>query len=225
MKHSSSTDFHSMKFHDMSPCAYMGHMNDKVPYPNNLLKLRKASELTQKDIAKVWGCEPPLVSRIENGLVGITRTKIKQLTEKFGWTASQLLENVEADLKIPVVGYVGAGIVYAIDDHAIGAGLDEVDCPRGFEGLDIVAVRVRGDSMRPMLRDGWLLFYRRSQEGVSADCIGEVCIVKMLGGEVMVREILKGSKTGYFHLMAHNGEPLMDVRLEWAAKVIDIRPS
>ena len=68
---------------------------------------------------------------------------------------------------VPVVGYVGAGSeVFPIDDHAQGDGLELVPHPAGMTNQDMVAARIRGDSMYPMMRDGWLVFYIRHQIGV-----------------------------------------------------------
>src|SRR5437879_13662081 len=70
----------------------MNEKASKLPYPNNLQKLRKSKGLTQQDIATIWGTERADVSRIENGHVGISLEKMKKLTNNYGWTASQILE-------------------------------------------------------------------------------------------------------------------------------------
>ena len=127
--------------------------------------------------------------------------------------------------QIPVVGYVGAGIVYPYDDHAIGAGLEYVDAPLGINKAGMVAVTVRGDSMRPMLHDGWLVFYTREFEGVAPDCIGRVCVVKLADDGVAVREVKQGSKPHYYHLIAYNGETTFDAQLSWAGRILVIKPN
>ena len=87
-----------------------------------------------------------------------------------------------------------------------------------------MAVRVRGDSMHPM-RDGWLLFYRRDHAGVSEDCLNRLCVIKLADeGPIMVKEVRRGYRPNYFILSSWNAPPLEDVRLEWAAPVLSIRP-
>ena len=126
---------------------------------------------------------------------------------------------------VSVVGYVGAGQeIFAVDDHALGAGLEEVEAPEGVGRNPMVAVRVRGESMHP-LRDGWLLFYRRDQQGVPEACLNRLCIVKLVGdGPVLVKELHRGYRHGHFVLSSWNAPPIEDVRLDWAAVVLSIRP-
>jgi transcriptional regulator with XRE-family HTH domain len=126
---------------------------------------------------------------------------------------------------VSVVGYVGAGQeIFALDDHALGTSLEEVEAPEGVGRETMVAVRVRGESMHP-LRDGWLLFYRRDQHGVPDACLNRLCIVKLAGdGPILVKELRRGYRAGHFVLSSWNAPPLEDVRLDWAAPVLSIRP-
>lgn len=126
---------------------------------------------------------------------------------------------------VPVLGYVGAGaVVFPIDDHALGGAMEEVECPNGFDPSKYVALRIKGDSMLPMLRAGWLIFYTRDNEGVPHDCVNQICVVKLDDDRMMVKELRQGSAPGAYHLISHNAEPLFDQPLQWAAKVVDIRP-
>lgn len=127
--------------------------------------------------------------------------------------------------KVPVVGYVGAGAeVHTIDDRALGQGIeDAVDAPLGLEHVPMVAVRIRGESMLP-LKDGWLLFYTRSCDGVLDECLNELCIVKIKDGPTYVKELKRGYQPGLFNLLSYNAAMIEDVEIEWAGKVIDIRP-
>jgi phage repressor protein C with HTH and peptisase S24 domain len=129
--------------------------------------------------------------------------------------------------RVPVVGYVGAGAKYCpYDDYAAGTGFEMVECPSGFSPHNIVALRVLGDSMEPMMEEGWLIFYRRETDGVPPDCIGEHCVVKLEDDTVLVKKVRQGSKPGFFHLLSKNPnhEPIFDAKLQWASRVIDIRP-
>jgi phage repressor protein C with HTH and peptisase S24 domain len=129
--------------------------------------------------------------------------------------------------KVPVLSYVGAGAkVYPIDDHAPGGFFEEVEPPTGHTSAGIIALIVRGDSMEPMMEDGWLIFFHRESDGVPPDCIGEWSVVKLEDDCLMVKKVRHGSKPGYFHLFSKNPnhEPIIDVKLKWASRVIDIRP-
>ena len=136
--------------------------------------------------------------------------------------------NLGADLtlrpKANVVGYVGAGAeIFPLDDYARGNGMETVDAPIGF-GADLVAVRVRGNSMFPMLLDGWLIFYRKDIEGVDDSYVNKLCVVRVAGGPTLVKWLRKGSKKGGYDLESFNAPTRKDETLEWASPVLDIRP-
>jgi phage repressor protein C with HTH and peptisase S24 domain len=126
--------------------------------------------------------------------------------------------NAAAARMIPVVGYVGAGAeVFAIDDHAKGGGIDEVECPWSGLAQSTVAVRVRGDSMAPAYFDGDLIFYERS----CADflhLLGKECVVALTDGRRFVKQ-LRRTQSGAWYLHSHNAEPILGVEIEWAGKV------
>lgn len=136
--------------------------------------------------------------------------------------------NFQIERKSKVVGEVGAGAkIYPYDDYAQGAAIELVDRPLGGDlPDDIVAVRVRGDSMEPQFEAGWLLFYEKTQDGVPENCINAICVVKLADESMMVKKVKKGSQKGLFHLFSKNPahEPLIDQNLLWAARVLDMRP-
>lgn len=116
-----------------------------------------------------------------------------------------------------MVGYVGAGAeIFSIDDHAKGGGLDEVERPLGAS-RSTVAVRVRGDSMRPAYKDGDLLYYDQQANGDLSHLIGADCVVRLTDGRMFVKE-LRRNGNGYW-LHSHNADPMLDVVIDWAAKV------
>lgn len=197
-------------------------------------EIRRGLDMSQERFAEAVAVEQPTISRWERGIDEPERFRypgLMELAKEAGVDAdiSDLLLNTPSTNNsknlCPVVGYVGAGAeVYAYDDHALGGGLDEVDAPVWISG-ECVAVRIRGDSMYP-LRDGWLLFYARDASGVPEDCVGELCVLKLADdGATLVKEVRRGTKDNHFHLHSWNAPVLEDQRLEWAARVLDIRPA
>ena len=191
---------------------------------NNIREMRKKLGLSLEAVAYRAGTTRATIMKLEKGDMSLTVKWMERIAKALYCSPSDLLADNKIKQSI-VVGYVGAGIVHAYDDHAQGNGLELVENPIGINKPDIVAVRVRGDSMRPMLYDNWLLFYSREHDGVPSDCIGRVCIVKLIDDGVAVRELKQGSKPGYYHLIAYNGETTFDAKLKWAARVLDIRPN
>lgn len=190
--------------------------------------LRKGLEMTQTQFSALLGTTQPTVSRWEAGLFKPQDTGfLQRMANMAGVPLSDFRYGSRAGIReVAVAGHVGAGArIFPIDDFAQGSGLEMVPAPEGVGAQAVVAVRVRGDSMMPMMKDGWLLFYRRDQGGVPDECVGKLCVVKLADdGPVLVKEVRRGGAPNRFTLLSVNADPIEDARLEWAARVVSIRP-
>src|ERR1700722_10820524 len=74
------------------------------------------------------------------------------------------------------------------------------------------------------LQEGWLIFYGPEHQGVAEDCMGKLCVVQVKDGATLLKTVKRGSRKGLFRLESWNAPPREDVKLVWAARVIDIRP-
>ncbi|MBI3453564.1 MAG: helix-turn-helix transcriptional regulator [Rhodospirillales bacterium] len=119
---------------------------------------------------------------------------------------------------VPLLGWIGAGAQILWVDNQDRT--EMVDAPPGL--VVGAAVRVRGDSMEPVYRDGDLLFYERRND-VGADVHGRDCVVHVHDGPVYLKTVARG-RDGLYHLTGYNQrEPLVDQRLDWAAPVVWIK--
>lgn len=192
---------------------------------NRIKEIRLRQGLTQEKIAEVLGKNKSQISKLENGGMELTSSWLEALAGVLHCRPQDLIADDDAP-GVPVVGYVGAGArVECVDSCMKGAGLEEVEAPFGSNGRKILAVRVRGDSMLPMLEDGWLIFYQRDGDGVPPKAIGRLCVVKLPDETILVKKLRQGSKAGFYHLISHNSDAMFDQELLWASPVIDIRPS
>lgn len=171
---------------------------------------------TQKGLAEAMGLAPARVNEMLKGARVLKAWEIpaaeKYLEEPF----------LSGGSTIPVVGYVGAGaVVHPIDDHALGGALEEIDAPAGL-APEAVALRVRGDSMKPLLLDGSVIIYSRHVEPTSLQ--GKLCVVMTVDGACYVKRLFGGAP-GRFTLISDNAAPILDQRLKWAAPIDWIRPS
>jgi phage repressor protein C with HTH and peptisase S24 domain len=154
----------------------------------------------------------------------------KKYGRRFGVTAEWLLtgygpgpgdrEYVEPEIeqipKARVVGYVGAGSLAHFYDVAPGD-LDEVDRPQGATETT-VAVEIRGDSLGPIFNH-WLVFYEDVHRPVTSDLIGQLCVVGLHDGRILVKQIQRARKEGQFNLISATEKPITDVEVDWAARV------
>lgn len=180
------------------------------------------------DAARLLGIPYGTYSGHENGGRGIKDEDVLRYAKAFrvspGWLAYG--EGELGRRAINVVGYVGAGAeVHGVDDHAKGAGLEEVEAPAG-SGPDAVAVRVRGDSMFPVYHEGDLIIYDRIYSGQAiASIAGAECVVRAADGRTFLKIVHKGSSPHTWTLLSHNAAPMADMVLDWAAPVDWVKKS
>ena len=148
----------------------------------------------------------------------------KRYARRFGVTPEWLLTGREPlapgeevpPPKVRVVGYVGAGSETHL--YSVSQGdLDEVEQPWGSNEAT-VAVEIRGESLGSFL-NRWLVFYDDVRRPVTSDLIGELCVVGLPDGRVLVKQIQRGRSEGLFNLISSTEKPITDVPIEWAAKV------
>lgn len=185
--------------------------------PNRLTELRNAAGLSIDEVAEKTGLSTSYVSRLERGERNLSVKTMAAFAQALGVTPSELLAVAPARM-IPVVGYVGAGQeVYAIDDHAKGDGIEEVECPWDDLAHSTVAVRVRGDSMVPAYFNGDLIFYERQDTDLT-HLLGKECVVALADGRKFIKQ-LRRTPSGQWYLHSHNADPILGVEIEWAARV------
>jgi transcriptional regulator with XRE-family HTH domain len=118
-----------------------------------------------------------------------------------------------------LVGKVGAGSeIIRFDEGTVLAG---IEAPAGVDAPNVA--EISGDSQYP-LQEGWLIFYGPEHRGVADECMGKLCVVQVKDGPTLLKTVKRGTRRGLFRLESWNAPPREDVKLVWAARVIDIRP-
>jgi SOS-response transcriptional repressor LexA len=185
----------------------------------------KALNLSARKASLLAGGSSDLIrGLLREKQVNFRGPNLSRIADVLGVSVDWLLTGEDAETgsllsrKIQVVGYVGAGAeVIAIDDHAHGSGLEEVDCPWAQLGPSAVAVKVRGDSMTPAYFDGDLIFYDSTQTDFT-HLVGKECVVALADGRRFIKQ-LRRTELGHWYLHSHNAEPILGVKIKWAAKV------
>lgn len=209
---------------------------DVKKHPHNLLLLMARDDVTQADIARAWGVENGDASQRVAGKIRITPDRARVLTKRFGWTATEIYGDAEpTNHRIPVLGSVGAGeVVRPIDDMPLARGFKEhemqdmncdfVDAPPGGLYRDMIALRVKGDSMEPYLSEGDVVYYNQIIENGFDDYLGKRVVVKLKDGRMYLKTLERGQSYGKYNLRSLNAKLIEGVEIEWCARVAFIKP-
>jgi hypothetical protein len=123
--------------------------------------------------------------------------------------------------KLPVMGYVGAGAEAHYYEVSQGQ-LDEIEPPNSLtEGTVIIDIRDHGLGS---LFNRWLAFFGEKREPATPELIGCLCVVALEDNRIIVRQLQQGRTSGRYDLICEFGEPIMDVSVLWAAKVMSMLP-
>jgi hypothetical protein len=127
-----------------------------------------------------------------------------------------VLQDEQSIPQVPVVGYVGAGgevHLYAVAQ----SDLDYVYKPKGSTDTT-VAVEIRGDIIGPYF-NRWLIFYERVRRPATPDLVGELCVIGLADGRVLVKQLQRGRSEDVYNLTLPHQALIADAKLEWASRV------
>ena len=202
----------------------MAGVPDKPWFKSRLKALHKS----QRGLAAHLGLDAARITEIFNNKRRVSYDEAVDMAEFFETDLDEIVGRLgktytsPARKRIPAVGYVGAGeVIFAMDDHERGAGLDEIEIrPGGAENAFVVVVR--GDSMAPRFKDGEYLGYSRAHGLDPERCCGVECVVQTRDGRKLVKVLARGRKRGTFNLVSVNDAvpTERDVELEWVAPVV-----
>ena len=190
----------------------------------NLLKIkdfRIKKGLSQKDLAKQLGIAPNTYNQYEKNKRQPDLKTLQDIADYFEVTIDDLIDNdtnfskKQRAIKIPVLGYVRAGIpVDAIQEILDYEEISEdMACQGDFFGL-----KVKGDSMEPRIQEGDIVIVRQQSDVES----GDIAVVLVNGNDATVKKFIK-HKTGV-SLVAFNSkyEPMFFTCKEVMSKPVSI---
>lgn len=146
-----------------------------------ILKLIDENNTDQKDLATALGLKKQSISEWKAGRTKSYKKYIGQIADYFGVTTDYLLGNspvrhggmeiqsVNDDryIPIPVIGVVAAGYQALADTNIIGYELVSADMLN--DGFEYAWLKVKGDSMYPLIMDGDLVLVCLQNEIDSGD--------------------------------------------------------
>ena len=145
-----------------------------------------------EELAKKIGKNRATIYRYESGeIADLPTTILEPLAKALGTTPAQLMgwepeqpKEKPKGIKIPVLGSVAAGVpitaVSDIEDY------EEITPEMARQG-EYFALKIKGDSMSPLIRDGNIVIVRK-QAYIDT---GDVAVVLVNGDEATVKEIKK----------------------------------
>src|ERR671923_225797 len=68
----------------------------------------------------------------------------------------------------------------------------------------------------------WYVFYDDVRRPMTPDLIGQLCVVGLSDGRVLIKQVQRGSDLGLYTLHSATEKPIVDVTIEWAARVNSI---
>lgn len=179
---------------------------------------------TATDAARAFGVSRDTYLQHENGTRTYDDDAAKLYARRLNVTPEHLKFGTEFDARprmVKVVGYVGAGDAAHYYDTAQGPFEEVLAPPEASERT--VAARIRGTSVGRHF-DNWLVFYDDVRFPVTPDLHGELCVVGLPDGRVLVKW-LRGSRVpGVYHLESETEPTMLDQEVTWAAKVTSLRP-
>lgn len=191
---------------------------------------REAGFDAPTEAARAFGWNTVTYMAHENGTRGLRPEVAERYARAYHVPAEWLLfgrdrgdqgANDRVAATVPLVGYVGAGAETYFFNGDQGE-LGRVEAPDGA-GPSTVAVEIRGDSLGAFFNN-WLVFYDDVRRPITPDLIGRLCIVGLPDDRVLIKKVQRSRTRGLFHLLSQFEPPILDVPVDWAAKVKSMVP-
>ena len=130
------------------------------------------------------------------------------------------LENVESE--VALMGYVGAGAEVEPDFEQVPPeGLEQIHVPFALPD-DLIAFKVKGDSMLPQFRSETVIIVYREQRRATETFYGEEAAVRTADGRRFIKTIMRGRHGA--NLISWNAAPIEDVSLAWIGEIFAVLP-
>lgn len=153
--------------------------------------LREAAGLSQQELAEKVGYKTAsAVNKIELGLRDLNQTKIVRFANALNTTTEYLmsgeLDKKAKGIKIPVLGYVRAGIPISAVEEILD--YEEISEEMSSQG-DFFALQIKGDSMEPRMREGDVVIIKQQSTVEN----GDIAVVLVNGDDATVKKFYRSS--------------------------------
>lgn len=183
--------------------------------------------MTAKAAAQSMGVSVSSYSQHESGFRGFKADQARVYAQHFHTTPEWLLygrgQLGPPATTVPLVGSIGAASAALFFFKNNGA-LDRVDPPPGADA-NTRALEIRTEDGLGAPFDRWVAFFSEADRGpVNALHMGQLCLCGLPDGRVLVKKLQRSKTGGLYHLTSGTAEPLLDQEVEWAARIICLKP-
>lgn len=167
-----------------------------------LKELRKLRNLTMKELGQMVNVAESTISLYENGKRQPDYETLKKLADILNVSTDCLLgrdSNIAKPkgVKIPVLGTIPAGVPIEAIEEIID--YEEISEDMAKHG-EYFALKVKGNSMLPTIKDGDVVIVRQQDDADS----GKICVVMINGFDATLKEIKKDPQGLW--VLPHNPE-------------------
>ena len=158
-------------------------------------KILAEKNISKTELAEKTGIDLTYLSRIISGGRIPKIDKLEKIAHVLG-VSTYYLRTCKQGKGIAVIAYISAGegiLSESCNQYAVGQGFDYLSLPPGYtqeqaEKECLYAVRVKGDSMLPALKDGWNLYIKPHADKSTLKS-GDLVIFRDAEGAGWVKEI------------------------------------
>lgn len=184
---------------------------------------RTAGFHTAGEAAEALGVEYPTYAAHENGSrkfdLETAALYARRYRVSLDWLISGRGEGPEMIVTVRVMGYLGAGAEVEPDYEQVPEdGLEKVEVPFALPD-DLIAFKVRGDSMLPQYKPETIIIVYNEQQRALDTFFGEEAAVRTTDGRRFIKTIMKGYRPGHVTLTSWNASPIENVHLEWIGEI------
>jgi transcriptional regulator with XRE-family HTH domain len=173
--------------------------------------------------ARALGMSTVTMNQHERDLRSITTMAAERYAAFYRVSPAHILFGapLPTQTSVPIVGYLGVGGT-VIDMTPNGTELREIPAPVG-QNVDLVAYRVIGDHLYPVLHDGDVVLAEKPNGApIDANRINNrECIVTAATGEKQIR-VVRAESNGRYSVFGYHMPPQFNVKLVEACVVVQI---
>lgn len=199
----------------------------------NIKKIRERFDLTQDQLGEIAGVSGGAVSTWERGTAEPRMGAVQKIADKLNISKVEIIEDIdEKEIKtikgisIPILNTVVAGM--PVDAYEDILGYEEISSKLAMTG-EFFALKVKGDSMLPVLQQDDIVIVRQ-QDNIES---GDIAIVLINGDTATVKKVMKQESgitliafnPAIYEPHFYSNEEIESLPIKIAGKVVEMKRS